>query len=161
MDSEQKNTRDDLINRINELTAHFNPRDYRKHKILILEGIIERLIQLSGDCSECARFFSSFEQDFVDKLINFDHANQREYHFNLKKVLYHLRNKHKIVTAGYYTETYMSVGMAVGLPLGLAMGNIAIGFIMGLSVGLAVGTGMDKSAKKSGNVILIPENNSE
>lgn len=150
----EQSLKEHLIARINEVTAGFHPRDYGKHKIMILEGITERLEELADACSECSHFIHHFEEDIINKLVDFDNTKQREYHLNLKKILSHLKQKHKVVTRGHYTELYMSIGIVSGFMVGVVMGNLGIGFTVGICAGLAVGAGLDVDAKRKGNVIL-------
>ncbi len=151
-----KTVKEDLIQKLYALTANFHPREYRKHKITMLEGIINKLDALALECSECSRFFNNFETDIINKLTPFNNENQREYHLNLKKILAHLRSKHKLVFGGYYTELSISGGIIMGFLLGLVMDNLGIGIAIGFSMGVAVGVALDTDAKKKGNVILTP-----
>lgn len=152
----RENAKDYLIKEIHEVTANFHPRDYGKHKVITLAGIVNRLDQLAAECSECSTFFNTFEADIINKLESFHNMNQREYHLNLKAILSHLRSKHKLVTRGYYTELYMSIGIVTGFPLGLAMGNLGLGIAIGICLGLAAGVGLDANAKRKGNIIFTP-----
>lgn len=149
-----KNEKERLVKKVNEATVDFHPREYRKHKVHILTGIMDRLEELADECSECSKFHNTFETGLINKLEFFNHANQREYHLNLRDILTHLRKKHKLVTMGYYAELYMALGIALGLPVGAATGNMGIGFIIGMGVGLAIGGGIDFDARKKGNVIV-------
>ena len=152
----EKNAKDHLIKKFYEVTADFHPKDYRKHKVMIIEGIINKLDQLAPECTECSSFFNRFETDIIDKLMPFNNANQREYHLNLKKILAHLRRKHKLVIGGYYIELSTSVGIVLGFLIGLAMNNLGIGVAIGFVMGVAVGVALDGDAKKKGNVIMTP-----
>ena len=151
-----KTVKEDLIQNLYALTADFHPREYRKHKITMLEGIINKLDQLALECSECNRYFNGFERDIINKLELFNNTNQREYHLNIKKIMAHLRSKHKLVVGGYYAELSISSGILVGFLLGLLMGNLGIGVAIGFSMGVAVGVALETDAKKKGNVILTP-----
>ncbi len=151
-----KTVKEDLIQKLYALTEKFHPREYRKHKITMLEGIINKLDQLALECSECNRYFNGFETDIINKLEPFNNTNQREYHLNLKKILAHLKSKHKLVIGGYYTELSISVGIIMGFLLGLVMDNLGIGIGIGFVMGVAVGVALDMDKKKKGNVILTP-----
>lgn len=151
-----KTAKEDLIKKLYEVTANFHPGEYRKHKITMLEGIIIKLDQLAVACSECSRYYNSFEKDIINKLKPFDNTNQREYHLNLKKIMAHLRSKHKLVVGGYYAELSISAGILIGFLLGLVMDNLGIGVAVGFCMGVAAGVVLDTNARKKGNVILTP-----
>jgi hypothetical protein len=152
----EENAKEYLIKELYEVTADFHPREYRKHKITMLEGIIIKLDQLALECSECNRYFNDFETDIINKLEPFNNTNQREYHLNLKKIMAHLRSKHQLVVGGYYAELSISGGILIGFLLGLIMDNLGVGVAIGFVMGVAVGVGLETVAKKKGNVILTP-----
>ena len=75
------------------------------------------------------------------------------YHRNLKAIVSHMQNKHKLIVEGQYMSTYMGIGLAIGVGLGSAFKNIATGVSIGLCIGLAVGAGIDACLQKKTCII--------
>jgi len=83
-------------------------------------------------------------------------------HFNkiLKEFKEYLKEKHSLISAGYYTNIGISLGTAFGVVLGVVFGTrferslgIALGISLGLLIGLFVGRRMDLQAKAAGTIL--------
>lgn len=118
------------------------------------ERIILRLDSFS-ECNECKAFINEFtlviEKLKKDLLIN----PNKKYTVLIKKVLVHLQKNHKLITQGYYTNTYMALGIGFGLPFGAIFSQllgqtafIGIGLPLGIGFGMSIGSSLDIKAKK-------------
>ena len=64
-----------------------------------------------------------------------------------------LIKKYNVISKGYYTSIWMSLGIAIGVSFGVALKNIALGIPVGIGIGLAIGGGLQRKAEKEGRVI--------
>lgn len=140
-----------LANLIKELGESLNPDEARKINYEQLERISRRLISFSDECMECQEYISWIIMcmENANELRGFQNKQElSNYHSNLKAIVSHMQDKHKLIVEGQYMSMLMSVGLAIGAGLGSAFNNIAIGISMGLCIGLAVGAGIDAVFKK-------------
>lgn len=145
-----------LLDVIKKLGESLDPDEARKISYKQLERIGRRLISYSDECKEC--------QEYIDWIIIYmgnedkfrglqDKQELLDYHRNIKIIVSHMQNKHKLIVEGHYMSMYMSMGLAIGAGLGSAFKNIAIGISIGLCIGLAIGAGIDAEYKRKGLVL--------
>jgi hypothetical protein len=77
----------------------------------------------------------------------------KDYRDKIKKIVGHLRKKHKLIPAGTYMAIGNGVGVALGVAIGTAMDNIGPGIGIGAGIGVAIGTALEAKAKKEGRTI--------
>ena len=155
--------KDLILNEIADIKEEISSKRIKQLNLDLTEKIVHRLSSLSNECIECQDYMHSLEVNMADimKVVRQQDQNSlKEYFTNLKSIQEHLYKKHKLVTEGYYTGIYMSIGIALGLPFGVAfsqgignIGFIGIGLPIGLSIGLSIGAGLDAKAKRDGLVI--------
>ncbi len=145
-----------LIIVIKELGESLDPDEARKINYEQLERISRRLILYSDECKGCQEYINWIIM-YIENENKFRGLQNKQellnYHRNLKAIVSHMQNKHKLIVEGQYMSMYMSIGLAIGAGLGSAFKNIAIGVSIGLCIGLAVGAGIDADYKKKGLVL--------
>lgn len=161
--SENEDLKDLLIKEIADIKEGISTKRIKQLNLDLTEKIVYRVSSFASECIECRNYMHKLEADLSDimKVVYQQEKNPlKDYFTNSKKITAHLRQKHNLVTEGYYTSVYMSIGIALGLPFGTAfsqvMGNMAfigIGLPIGLSIGLSIGAGLDAKAKKDGLLI--------
>jgi hypothetical protein len=149
----------EIIEEIKKIKDTMSQSDLKRYNFELAERIILRLDSLS-ECNECRTFINEFVSIIGeiknDSLININ----KKYTLFIKRVLVHLQKNHKLITKGYYTNTYMALGIGIGLPFGVAfsqlLGQIAyigIGLPIGVGIGLSIGSKLDTKAKEEGLII--------
>lgn len=103
----------------------------------------------------------SIESELEGLNLKFNQGNNKK-HFNkiLKEFKAYLKEKHSLVTAGYYENVGVSTGAAFGVVLGVILGSrferslgIAVGISIGMVIGLFIGRQMDAQAKAAGTIL--------
>jgi hypothetical protein len=98
----------------------------------------------------------------LDSLNLESNTGNNKKHFNkiLKQFKEYLKDKHSLISAGYYTNIGISFGTAFGVVLGVVFGasferslGLALGISLGMLIGLFIGRRMDLQAKTAGTVL--------
>ena len=98
----------------------------------------------------------------LDNLNLEPNPENRKKHFNklLKGLKDYLKEKHSLISAGYYTNIGITTGASFGIVAGIIIGErfekslgIALGIGFGMSIGLFVGRNRDSQAKATGKVL--------
>lgn len=152
-----------IIENVNELKSNLDDKKVKFFRIDRLKKIVDRLAQYSDSCVECTNFLNNFEQDLMENLKPKDMKRSRTYLKNFNIIVNHLCKKHKLVTPGYHTSTYLPLGMSFGMAIGMSIGisinsnamsiEMSLGMSLGMSFGVLIGSLMDADAKKKGIVI--------
>ena len=86
--------------------------------------------------------------------------NKKRFNKILKEFKEYLKEKHSLISAGYYTNIGVSTGASFGVVLGVVIGarfdrslGLALGIGLGLLIGLFIGHRMDLQAKAAGTVL--------
>ena len=77
----------------------------------------------------------------------------KSYDNSIKRIIGHLKKKHKLVTQGTYKGIGMAVGPAIGAGIGAAIDNYGAGLAIGTGLGAAIGSALEANAKKKGKII--------
>ncbi len=140
-------------------------RDFKFFKIDRLVRIAEHVDVFSETCDECKTHKEEIEQ-ITEKLSEFLNGTPRqrgEYEKRSEVLVKHLKEKHNLVQAEYFSAVYALAGFASGLILGggifylihpdfFKMGLLG-GFTIGIISGRIIGKRKDKQKKKE-NLIL-------
>ena len=129
-------------------------------EIKVYENFLKILTKLKG------RAFSQGEiQSIETELGSFNlesNPENRKKYFNklLKKFKDYLKERHSLISAGYYTNIGITTGAAFGIIAGVIIGErfekslgIALGIGIGMLIGLFTGRNKDSQAKASGKVL--------
>lgn len=149
----------EIIEELNKMKYKVSQSNMKRYNFQLTERIFLRLESFS-DCSECRNLINEFssiiEEMKNDSLITVN----KKYTLFLKKAKIHLQKKHRLITEGYYTNSYMAYGISIGLIFGVVfsqlIGQIAyigIGLPVGIGIGLSIGSHLDSKAKKDGLII--------
>lgn len=86
--------------------------------------------------------------------------NKKHFKKVLKQFKEYLKEKHSLISAGYYTSIGISLGSAFGVVLGVVFGarfdrsvGLAVGISIGILIGLFIGRRMDSQAKAAGTIL--------
>ncbi|WGF91689.1 hypothetical protein [Aequorivita marisscotiae] len=86
--------------------------------------------------------------------------NKKYFNKMLKDFRVFLKEKHSLISAGYYVKVGVSIGAAFGVVLGVILGSrferslgIAVGISVGIVIGLFIDRKMDTQAKASGTIL--------
>ncbi len=132
----------------------------KKYEIRIYEKFLHILSELK------LRAFSKDEIQSIEKELDSidleSNPENRKKHFKraLKGFKIYLKEKYSLVSAGHYTNLYVSLGASFGIVLGIIIGErtekslgIALGISIGMVVGSLIGRKMDAQAKAAGNIL--------
>lgn len=156
----QQNT-EQLIELVNSLKDRFNQKEMRRLDLDRLVRILIRLDSFSPECEDCKKLLVEMD-NCLNQLAGLSGALDKQEYNRYKKLVDqavyhavdHLQKKHKLVTPGYYTSTYMTLGLSFGVAFGLAVfDNLALGLCFGLAIGVAIGSAQDADAKKTDRII--------
>jgi hypothetical protein len=86
-------------------------------------------------------------------LIQLSPAATKDYRDKIKRIVDHLRKKHKLIPAGTYTAIGNGIGVGLGVSFGVAMDNLGAGIGAGAGIGMAVGAALEAKAKKDGKIL--------
>lgn len=114
--------KDLLLRQIADIRKEISSKRTKQLGLDLTEKIVHRLSSFSHECMECENYMHILEVNIADimRVVCQQEQNSLEEYFaNLKSITTHLQKKHKLVTEGYYTGLYMSIGTALGLPLGM------------------------------------------
>jgi len=86
--------------------------------------------------------------------------NKKDLNKRLTAFKEYLKNKHSLITVGYYTGVGVSMGAAFGIVAGIVFGErfekslgLAVGISIGMLIGVIIGRSMDAKAKSEGRMI--------
>jgi len=132
----------------------------KKSEIKIYEKFLHILSELKN------REFSIDEIQSIESeldSLNFEpnrSNNKRDLNKRLKAFKEYLKNKHSLITVGYYTNVGVSMGAAFGIVAGVVFGErfekslgLALGISIGMLIGAIIGRSMDAKAKSEGRMI--------
>jgi len=77
----------------------------------------------------------------------------KTYQLALSEYKVFLMKEYNMISKGYYTGIWMSLGIAIGMSFGVALKNIALGIPIGIGIGVAIGGGLNAKAQKEGRVL--------
>ncbi|WP_428909945.1 hypothetical protein [Niallia sp. Krafla_26] len=119
--------------------------------------MIQKLSSFSPHCAVCEQHFLDLEEQIIRLTDRSKQLKKQDYIHHKQIMNYitsHLMKQHKLVTSGYYTSIYMSIGTGLGVAFGqLLFENMALGLSLGIGIGVAIGAGLDGDAKKKGLVL--------
>ncbi len=149
----------EIIAEVRKIKEKETPKSIMKFDLDQTERILLRLDSFT-DCTECRKYMEEFSSLFEKAKAASLFTYEKEYALLIKSVLKHLQKSHKLVTKGYYANTYMALGIGLGLPFGVVfaqslgqMAYIGIGLPIGIGIGLAIGSNLDTKAKNDSLVI--------
>ena len=138
----------------------FKKETTKKSEIKIYENFLHILSELKN---------REFSKDEIQSLeTELEHLNLEANPGNRKKYLNkrltafkeYLKNKHSLITVGYYANIGVSMGAAFGVVAGIVFGErfekslgISFGICMGLFIGAYIGRRRDAQAKAAGNML--------
>ncbi|WP_202710450.1 hypothetical protein [Sporosalibacterium faouarense] len=144
------------IKEISEIKGKSSSKIIKVLKLELLERCLKRIGQFLETCDECNIYFQEID-DIISKVNEYveksDKNTLKEYRYQMKGIVEHLKKKHGLIDEGHYVSQYMTIGMTIGVSIGITMDNIAIGISLGIAVGVAIGSSYDAKAKKEGRVI--------
>lgn len=148
-----------ILEDIDHIKGSVNEKVDKRFKFDQTKQMLKRMEAL-GDCGQCGKYVELIGHVVKDIKNSKPDAHRSRYNTAVKQALTHLRKEHGLVTKGYYTTMYMSLGIALGLAVGVAFSQISdqpaytgIGLPIGLAIGLAVGSGKDTKAREQNRVI--------
>ena len=110
-------------------------------------------------CNDCKRYRKELEELAGNLSIYFDGSlsSRRKFDKRLNNILFHLRKRHQVYPAGFFTSYFSFLGMVAGvllslliiwyLPQTVATPIILLGWLTGLIVGRIAGSGKDKQIR--------------
>jgi len=138
----------------------FKKETTKKSEIKIYENFLHILSELKN---------REFSKDEIQSLeTELEHLNLEANSGNRKKYLNkrltafkeYLKNKHSLITVGYYANIGVSMGAAFGVVAGIVFGErfekslgLAAGISIGMLIGAIIGRSMDEKAKSEGRMI--------
>jgi hypothetical protein len=146
---------EDSNEKIAKYKQSFTKAESRKYKLELLERITKRVNEFSSMCGECNQHKGEITTllNNLEGLIQLSPMATKDYHDKIKKIVNHLRKKHKLIAAGTYTAIGNGAGVALGVSIGTAMGNLGAGIGIGAGIGVAIGAALEAKAKKDGKII--------
>ncbi|PKQ60511.1 hypothetical protein [Labilibaculum manganireducens] len=154
-----------ISNKIDEqIDLHISVRDYRFYQIEKLKRIAKHLNN-DESCLECKYARKELETIVLelDRLINKSGVNKSEYEKKVESLLKHLKDKHKVFQAHYFTYTYSATYTFFGAGLGLLLSygifysfNPSVFFLtsgIGMFAGNVLGSRKDRILVREGKQI--------
>jgi uncharacterized membrane protein YccC len=142
---------------LEQLKNELSEKNAKRLNINFLERLIKRLESFSDNCMECKEYLEALDthiNDLRDKQNQLDAQDMKEHRQMVALISSHLEKDHKLLTEGYYTGIYMSMGTCFGLLFGLVIfDDMALWLSIGLCLGLVIGSVKDADAKKKGLTI--------
>ena len=153
----------DISKKFESIEESYEDKLLKTLKINLLKRLTKRIADFSHSCSDCEKLKSDVSV-YVEKLKNLEGVSKgfrKEYSKSVQRFVSHFQKKHGLVTEGFYTALFMSVGMSIGVAIGLSFGvaldnpaaGLPIGIGAGMTLGIAIGAGKDKKVKDEGKVI--------
>jgi len=141
--------------KISKHKKSFTKAESRKYRLDFLKRVAKRVDEFSSMCGECYQYKGEITNllNNLEGLIHLSPMATKDYRNKIKKIVEHLRKKHKLIPAGTYTAIGNGLGVALGASLGTAMDNIGAGIGIGAGVGVAIGAALEAKAKKDGKII--------
>ncbi len=140
-------------------------KDYKFYKIDRLEKIAVKFDEFSDNCQFCREKKTEIEElsEIFVESINGTSKRRAEFEKRNEQLVTHLKEKHGLVPAMYYSSRYSLLGLIVGTLAGALIGyavlpgilkfSMLLGFAVGLIIGRIFGVWKDKFIKKN-NLIL-------
>lgn len=135
-------------------------RDFKFFKIDRLIRIADRIDEFSNTCKDCENYKKEIEQitEKLPEYINGYPRQRSEYEKRSEVLVKHLKEKHNLVQAEYYSAVYSLAGLSGGLILaggifylihpGFFKIGILSGFTLGIIIGRILGKRKDRQIKK-------------
>lgn len=150
---------ENILDDIDHIQKSINGKVNKRFNFDQTRQMLERMNEFE-DCEQCGKYVELTANVVKDIGNSKPDAHRSRYNTIIKQTLTHLRKNHDLVTKGYYTTMYMSLGIALGLAVGVAFSQFmdqsaytGIGLPVGLAIGLAVGSGKDTKAREENRVI--------
>jgi N12 class adenine-specific DNA methylase len=132
----------------------------KKSEIKVYEELLHILSKLK------TREFSKDEINSIEtELDRFNlesNPESEKKHFSkrVKEFKDYLKEKHSLISAGYYSKIYITTGSALGIVAGIIIGErfekslgIALGIGIGMLIGSFVGRSMDAKARSENRIL--------
>jgi hypothetical protein len=142
--------------------------DQRKWKIPLLKRLSKKVDSFSRECDECQRIKHQLESLgwYLAHKQGIVRQEYKNYQSTIKRIVYHLKRKHRLVNDRQYVKRFVATSFVLGLVL-ILFGYILLHFgitILVLSITIpalfgriifsyAIGHLLDIRAKKQGRVI--------
>jgi thiamine pyrophosphate-dependent acetolactate synthase large subunit-like protein len=141
--------------KIEKYRKTLNNSEMRKYKLEFLDRIAKKVDRFSSECGECFQSQGEITAllDHLPMLIQLPAIATKDYHKKIRKIVRHLRKRHKLIPAGTYTAIGNGVGIALGVSVGAATENIGAGIGIGAGLGVGIGMALEAKAKKDGKII--------
>ena len=146
---------DDTIDKIDKYKETFSKKDSKKYKLDLLVRVVKRVASFSAFCGECQLFQGEITKNVssLGGIVQSSKEMHKSYDNSIKRIIGHLKKKHKLVTQGTYKGIGMAIGPAIGAGIGAAMDNYGAGLAIGTGLGAAIGSALEAKAKKKGKII--------
>ncbi len=146
---------EDTKEKIEKHKKVFTKAESRKFKLELVERVAKRVDHFSSMCGECHQHKGEITilLNNLGGLIQLSPIATSDYFKKIKKIVSHLRKKHKLVPSGTYTAIGNATGVALGVSIGAAMGNLGAGVAIGAGLGVAIGAALEAKAKKDNRTI--------
>ncbi len=138
------------------LVQQFEEKKKEKLELPKLLRLIEKLEEKQLENENIAAKFLSLKEVLEKAKENYK-INKSIFARDFRALSEYIRKEYGLVSKGFYTAVYMSLGMAIGTGIGVAfMSTNTVFFVIGIGAGLAIGSGVgaqkDKQAKEKGIV---------
>lgn len=114
---------------------------------------IDSFSDVCEKCQDSKIEISKLAEDIGNIILNDDSAKSKVFQEEVNQFIKHLREKHKLVSKGYYTGLMSSLGIGIGVALGTAFSDIPYGSVIGTAGCILIGIALDFKAQKDGRVI--------
>jgi hypothetical protein len=151
---------DDIDSHVKHLKNSLSEKDYKKYRLNLLNGLAQRVDELSPVCKRCYFFkqaISTLEQNVSNLILSTDKDGIKTHLMTITMVISHLKKQHKLVEEGHYTNLWFPVGSVIGVVFGIFMPHIGLGILIGAVIGIGVGVVLDRKAIKEGRIICPGE----
>src|SRR5690625_5348304 len=129
-----------------------DPKLVSKLNLEKCERIIDRLTGFLSECEICEAYFTKLDKHLLQLFEQNEAIDQQRVKAHsqfIGEIETHLIEEHDLITSGYYTSIYMSLGMWIGLLFGLVVfGNIVYVFAFGVCCGFVIGSCIYADASK-------------
>lgn len=150
---------------INKQKENIYKRDFKFFKIDRLEKIAERIDEYSDNCEECENLKKEVEHisNKLSEYINGSLQERSEYEKRSEIIVKHLKDKHGLISPGYYSAVYSLAGFSAGISVFTGIAylinpvfwkfGLLIGFTLGIIAGRIYGNKKDKQKKNAGLIL--------
>jgi hypothetical protein len=150
----------DIAKQVDQLKNALSEKDYRKYRLNLLNGLAQRVDELSPACKHCYFFkqaISTLAQNASNLIPLADKDGMKAHLLTITIIINHLKKQHKLVEESHFTNLLYPLGAAMGAVLGIFMPHIVIGILAGAVIGIVVGVVLDNKAKKENRIICPGE----